>query len=192
MTFPDWANPVPAIPLADLTEGVRFCSWDLPLTGELEHWGQSYRWTEPLHVEAEASRSRGGVVVELRFSGGATTACARCLSPAPLAIEGKVRYFYSLRGGDQGETEFTEDQILFLDRFSGEIDLTAPIWESLVLSLPAAVLCREDCRGLCPRCGADLNRGSCSCPADNADPRLEALREIKGLRDDKEIPEGGN
>ena len=191
MTFPDW-KIAPTIPLADLVEGVRSYSWDLPLEGELEHWGQTYAWAPLLHVEAEVARRGEGIVLTLLFSGGAVARCARCLSSAPLAIEGKVRYFYSLRGSDHGETEFTDDQILFLDRSAREIDLATPLWESLVLSLPAVVLCREDCRGLCPCCGADLNREPCHCPVDAADPRLEALRELEGLRDDKEVPEGGN
>ena len=60
-----------------------------------------------------------------------------------------------------------------------ELDLRPTIREELILSAPAYLLCREDCRGLCPGCGQDLNRGSCTCPSSR-DPRwaaLEALRD---------------
>jgi uncharacterized protein len=187
-----WEGIAPTIPLVDLIEGARSFFWELPMPEETDYWGMAYRWTSPLAVEAEASRRGEGVVVTLTFSAKAITACSRCLAPTPLAIEGKVRYFYSLRGDDHGEVEFDEDQIIHLDRSQREIDLTAPIQESLILSLPAAALCREDCRGLCPCCGFNLNQGKCACPADTIDPRLEAFRELEGLRDEEDSPKGGN
>ena len=60
-----------------------------------------------------------------------------------------------------------------------ELDLRPTIREELILSAPAYLLCREDCRGLCPGCGQDLNLGSCTCPSSR-DPRwgaLDALRD---------------
>ncbi len=56
------------------------------------------------------------------------------------------------------------------------IDLTEVVRQSLILALPIAPRCREDCRGLCPQCGADLNRGPCACQEREPDPRLAALR----------------
>jgi uncharacterized protein len=64
-----------------------------------------------------------------------------------------------------------------------EVDLAPAIREELILAVPRYVLCREDCRGLCPRCGQDLNAGPCGC-APAADPRWQALASLKGkLRD---------
>ena len=57
------------------------------------------------------------------------------------------------------------------------LDLTALVREDLLLALPAKFLCREDCKGLCPMCGKNLNDGSCSCKKP-IDPRLEALRQL--------------
>ena len=59
----------------------------------------------------------------------------------------------------------------------GLIDLSEVVRQHLVLALPFAPRCREDCRGLCPSCGADLNIGPCACPKAEADPRLQILRQ---------------
>jgi uncharacterized protein len=58
-----------------------------------------------------------------------------------------------------------------------EIDLTAAIREHVLLGLPAFAVCQEDCRGLCPHCGANLNEGSCDCRTTVVDPRWAALQQ---------------
>jgi uncharacterized protein len=60
-----------------------------------------------------------------------------------------------------------------------EIDLGHLMREQFTLSLPMKPLCRDDCRGLCPVCGVNWNKGSCDCKRDWEDPRLEALRNLK-------------
>ena len=70
------------------------------------------------------------------------------------------------------EAQLPED----VNPYNGEyIDLTETIRELLILSEPMKVLCRPDCAGLCPQCGANLNEGACSCPTDRIDPRLAVL-----------------
>ena len=63
-----------------------------------------------------------------------------------------------------------------------EIDLGPYVWEELVFAAPAKYLCREDCRGLCPRCGANLNTGPCACAPAEA-PKAEANKGLAGLAD---------
>ena len=58
------------------------------------------------------------------------------------------------------------------------LDITEPVRESLLLAVPLQSLCREDCRGLCPVCGADRNEGDCGCDATTVDPRLAALKQF--------------
>ena len=60
--------------------------------------------------------------------------------------------------------------------FGRVIDIMPQIQESVYALIPTKVLCKEDCKGLCPNCGMNLNEGSCSCQNENVDPRLEALR----------------
>ena len=56
------------------------------------------------------------------------------------------------------------------------LDLAAVCWEEFVLALPPTPLCQEGCKGLCARCGANLNAGPCGCPPEEGDPRLAVLR----------------
>ena len=91
-------------------------------------------------------------------------------------------YLYYLRGLEFGkDTELESDDGFMpveIDFFGRTLDLAPQVWESVLLLLPSKVLCREDCAGLCPRCGADLNEGPCSCEGEEGDPRFEVLRQF--------------
>jgi len=64
--------------------------------------------------------------------------------------------------------------------YSGEeVDLTPIIWDELILDVPFSPLCHRDCRGLCPKCGANLNEARCHCPTRTGTARWDALRDIK-------------
>jgi uncharacterized protein len=64
-------------------------------------------------------------------------------------------------------------------RRGDELDLTDAVREHVVLETPALALCREDCRGLCPSCGADLNEGPCDCAPQAAPTAWDALKNVK-------------
>ena len=94
--------------------------------------------------------------------------CRRCLKPASGTLTGEVREIFE-PNPVEGETyPLAHDQI----------DLEPLAREAVVLELPPAPLCEEDCRGLCASCGTDLNEGSCSCEAP-VDPRWAALDELR-------------
>jgi uncharacterized protein len=105
------------------------------------------------------------VVLGTVYTSG-TYICSRCLTP--VSVDRKE----TLSGVYGTEAELPEDVL----PYNGEyIDLTETIRETLILSEPMKVLCRPDCKGLCPQCGADLNEGPCSCPTDKIDPRFAVL-----------------
>ncbi|MBN1297720.1 DUF177 domain-containing protein, partial [bacterium] len=58
------------------------------------------------------------------------------------------------------------------------IDICRVIAEQIVLQIPMKTLCSDDCKGLCSRCGADLNAGTCGCDRDSVDPRLAKLKDL--------------
>jgi len=63
--------------------------------------------------------------------------------------------------------------------FSGDqIDIAPEVTKTILVNLPMRFICREDCRGLCSLCGADLNNGQCQCPRDELDPRLDKLKDL--------------
>jgi uncharacterized protein len=98
--------------------------------------------------------------------------CRRCLAPVLVDVDEPVRLLFT-------EDEDNDDPAaVILPPRAVDIDLGDAVREALILAIPEFPLCREDCRGLCARCGTDLNRGECRC-APAADPRwgaLEALR----------------
>ena len=115
--------------------------------------------------------NRSGVV---RFSTVAvyrcTAECARC--GKPLSFDAEVRSEHILLA--HAEHELSDPYILTEDM---RLDPDVLVAEDLFLEMPARFLCSEDCRGLCPNCGADLNLGPCACEAPK-DPRWDALKDL--------------
>ncbi|MHB8669737.1 MAG: YceD family protein, partial [Acidimicrobiales bacterium] len=91
--------------------------------------------------------------------------CRRCLGPVGGTARAEFRELFEPRPME-GETWPLRHE---------EVDLEPLVRDALLLELPLAPLCRKDCRGLCPTCGADLNEGACACVPDDRDPRWAAL-----------------
>lgn len=107
--------------------------------------------------------------------------CSRCLEPFPWPIDVSFDLQYqpqSTNVGD-GEHEVEEDDLSTAYYENEEIDLGQLIREQIYLALPMKPLCRDDCRGLCPVCGINLNRGTCTCTRSWEDSRLAALKTLK-------------
>jgi len=80
---------------------------------------------------------------------------------------------------DAGEDETDDPDVYRLDASAQEIDLRPAIREQWLLSAPSFVLCREACKGFCPRCGADLNAEPHDCSQEEVDPRWNALKQLR-------------
>ncbi len=102
--------------------------------------------------------------------------CARCLRIVDLALSSEVRLFLSPE--HRGPEPRKED--IDYETYSGdEFNLGDYLREMIAVALPVKVLCREECRGLCSYCGADLNVHACSCTSGWIDPRFEILKNLK-------------
>ncbi len=123
------------------------------------------------------------IEVEGTISCTARLCCARCLTEFDLPITTAIRVAYARtlpEADGPGDGEAVDPEALDLLPFSGEeIDLTAGVQEEIVLALPLRALCREDCRGLCPHCGADWNQGPCACAQQEQAGPFAALRNLK-------------
>jgi uncharacterized protein len=106
-----------------------------------------------------------------RISGGVTVPCRRCLANAHAAVEDESHVIFA----DANDEEIDDPDVYLLDPASRDLDLRPAIREEWLIAQPRFVLCREDCPGLCPRCGADLNDGQCACPPQT-DSRWDDLR----------------
>lgn len=126
-----------------------------------------------LHVrkDGETCRVAGRVQGVLRLE------CSRCLEPfdVPSALTVDLLYLPHRANSGETEAEITEDDLSTAFYRDEQIDLAQMVREQFQLALPMKPLCREDCRGLCPVCGANLNEHRCSCETRWHDPRLAAL-----------------
>jgi DUF177 domain-containing protein len=107
-------------------------------------------------------------------------ACGRCLESFTLSVDQPfdLRYQPHARNTGEGEREIEEDDLTTAFYENDEIDLGQLMREQFYLALPMKPLCSDDCKGLCPICGTNLNRGACDCSRNWDDPRLAALKQF--------------
>ncbi|MCC3373040.1 DUF177 domain-containing protein [Cohnella sp. REN36] len=129
----------------------------------------------PLQAKVTAVAADGVVNVTGTLTGKLQLLCSRCLTPLEVEYEfpyGETFKHVSQEVADRGEQD-DEDFV----PFHGErLELRPYVEEEMVLSLPLAPLCKEDCKGLCPDCGQNRNETDCKCQQQKIDPRLEALK----------------
>ena len=133
-----------------------------------------FRFAEPVSIDLEAQKVLNDVLVQGKVTGVVGQECRRCLEPLTLRIEEDVSMFFQ-DGVPEGQAE-AEEVYALPER--GDLDLSQAVREQLALSVPQFALCREDCRGLCPTCGTNLNESSCDCVVEEIDDRWAALRRI--------------
>jgi uncharacterized protein len=103
--------------------------------------------------------------------------CSRCLEMVTLTTSGDFVYTLVPEQAEVAEDLELDARELETSYYRGDfIDLAPLIYEQIILQVPIKVLCAEDCRGLCPHCGANLNAGSCNCRSDVVDARLAVLK----------------
>ena len=122
-------------------------------------------WPEGVDATLELDRSGELVAIRGHLRYTARLDCVRCLNAFDLPIGVDMTMVADrAAGGSRLEADLEADRyMMFHD--GRQLDLREEARESLLLELPITPHCREDCRGLCPRCGADLNEGPCGCPA---------------------------
>jgi uncharacterized protein len=141
------------------------------------------RLLEPVAVHLQASVGTAGqILLRGRVRTVVAAECRRCVKPLALPVDLELLSVMVPTGGDlagSADDEPMDEALRPYDPQAGELDLADLVREELVLSAPAWPVCRPDCRGLCPRCGADLNESVCTCVRDESDPRWAALRALR-------------
>jgi uncharacterized protein len=127
----------------------------------------------PVEIDVELESLTDGIVVSGRLEAPWESVCRRCLGPAAGSIVVEVRELYQAHPTSDEAYPIEDDQL----------DLAPMVRESLMLDLPLAPVCRADCAGLCPTCGADLNVGDCGCDRTPPDPRWAVLEQLRGRLD---------
>jgi uncharacterized protein len=138
------------------------------------------------HAEVvEEHHGKHEVIKDLRLRGRLATRlelqCARCLDSVQQDVAREFELLYRPVGADAGRDELSvTDAEAEIGYYQGDgILLEDALREQVLLALPLKVTCREDCKGLCPHCGKNLNQEHCSCNVPMEDPRWAALKEIR-------------
>lgn len=128
----------------------------------------------PLHFTGRLMNAAPYLQLSGKLSVKLELSCSRCLKPIERSFKVDIAESYT----NKPEVAAADDggEIILFE--GDEIDITTEMLNALFGELPMHPLCRQDCRGLCPECGADLNTGSCTCQQDNIDIRLEKLRAL--------------
>ncbi len=153
--------------------------FSVSMPAPVSYYGQAYKLTSPLSIHVEAVRSGERILTSVAIETEIETPCSRCLEPAQAKISSTLRWVFSITKEDekQGE-EWEYDEIVTLDSWEEHVELGDYVWETFVTALPVAVLCNDACRGLCPNCGANLNKQTCNCHEEQGDPRFSVLKNL--------------
>jgi len=151
---------------------------------EVAQAGDAYRIVAPVDLDFDIRKDKE----KFRLEGTARTAleltCSRCLEPFRMPVDAAfdLRFMPVSEMPTEEEREMQEEDIDVSYYRDDEIDLNELLREQFYLALPMKPLCREDCKGLCPQCGTNLNAGTCSCTVAWEDPRLAPLKELGRAR----------
>ena len=135
-----------------------------------------YPILEKTPVELEITNT-GNKVLELKGIGSVTVGipCDRCLEQVAVKIPYEIEQKLDMKKSDTERVQDLDEN----DYLTGmDLDVDQLVYLEVLMSWPLKVLCREDCKGICSRCGKNLNKGSCGCAEEPKDPRMAAISDI--------------
>ncbi|MCH5184765.1 MAG: DUF177 domain-containing protein [Oscillospiraceae bacterium] len=151
----------------------------IEISGEIPAPGEEFsgvRFTEPIRISGSITNNGKTLKLSAHADCRASTECARCLKEIEIVFDFDFSEFLA-----QGEEQI-DDEVYMFEHDS--VDLTGIVIDNLSMNISGKYLCGEDCKGLCPKCGADLNETECGCDTETIDPRWAALADImKGSSD---------
>jgi uncharacterized protein len=148
---------------------------------ELNPVDERVKLTAPATVNGKIRLAGNEVFVNGHVDTRAQVECDRCLKPIELPVNAdfELEYITGSEYESSGVAELTEAE-MSVSVFDGEaLDVDEIMKEQILLAVPTRMLCREDCKGICPQCGVDRNKGECKCVTEDIDPRWAALKNLK-------------
>lgn len=159
-------QPVEAFPILEELQSARVCRFTGPVSGEVS-----------ARKEYDSLRVTGDVSVPVSQD------CSRCLASFDARLTSRFTVIYreeeAAVPADEDETELDEQDLVSSYYSGDEIDLSHEIGEQLAMEVPLKPLCSDDCRGICPECGADLNSTGCDCASRSINFKFSALKDFK-------------
>ena len=144
-----------------------------------EFLGETYSFNEPLKINGEIFNNGKSLTLKARVMGKMQTECARCLKPIEVDVDFDIHELLSR--AEDGASE--DDDVILFDGY--EIELDDIVTDHFLMNISGRYLCTEECKGLCPKCGHDLNEGDCGCDREYIDPRWQALADILNQQKDE-------
>jgi uncharacterized protein len=134
---------------------------------QLTRGSQVFDLSDGIAYDLTLTNTGGGVLLAGSARAAGMTVCARCLEDAAFEVEGEVEGYFILNP-DTRDVELSDDEFVIVGA-NGVVDLAVSIVAAVIFELPQVLFCKEDCAGLCPVCGANLNEEDCDC-ADRPSP----------------------
>lgn len=144
---------------------------DIPFE-PIEFMGECFTFEKPLHISGAVTNNSKSLEMKAEVSGEMGTNCARCRESITAEVNFAIDEVIMQSDGEISENE----DVIVID--GEEIDIDEIILNNFLMNVSGKYLCGEDCKGLCTKCGANLNKGTCSCSTDEIDPRWAKLAEI--------------
>lgn len=143
---------------------------------ELEETGffdgrENINFLQPVKFDGILSKVGDIITLTGKLNTVLELSCSRCLEKFDYVVDLDIEEKLTASDGAN-----KDDDVIFID--SDTIDITEIIENNIILTLPIKRLCREDCKGLCQQCGANLNFSACNCTKDDIDPRLAKLKDM--------------
>jgi len=149
--------------------------------------GEDFRIVAPVQLTAQLTKDNEKIRLVGRLQTTLETDCGRCLEPLTIAVNASLDVMFlpevdqaqtPAKGDDDDDAEVRESDTGVAFYKNDTIDLGEIMRDEFYLAVPMKPLCRPDCRGLCPVCGKNRNRETCSCRAEWVDPRMEPLKKL--------------
>lgn len=137
---------------------------------------------KPVKGRVRLTRTPKGILADVKAHGNVEIECGRCLTryEHPLAFKFSEQYYQTVNVSTGARLPAPEEDDPFLIDETHKLDLEDALREYALLNMPPAPRCQEDCKGLCPQCGKNLNEGSCDCEPEHIDERFAVLSKLLG------------
>ncbi len=165
--------PVLKLNIASLSEG--YAETQLWVTASEVALDDYPEYSHPINAKLDIEKIGRNIFIKAALQAEVDLICDRCVEQFTSRIDDSVRLLYTT---DQNMRDREDEDVFVIADSTDIIDIKEPVRETLVTALPPKRLCKEDCLGLCPICGTNLNVESCECQTNRLDPRWEKLQQL--------------
>jgi uncharacterized protein len=138
--------------------------------------GLESRFHQPISINVTLDKATRQILLRAAMTSSAQVVCDRCTDEFVQSLEATYTMLYVY--DEESTGKFPPEEVTVLRPDAVHIDLAGDVREIVTLSVPLKLLCREDCKGLCPQCGTNWNTGSCACKNEMKDSRWQGLEKL--------------